>query len=171
MLVHSAAKALLVVDALDAEQAVRGAALRAVVLCDSERPARAPESTALTLGGGLALLRAVAGDSRTEALAPLLMTGTTVACASVDHARWREAVAAQLPAPLAAALTVEPLDGAPGDLPLVRLTADHPDWTTAAWVPAVTRAFAAASPGEGGRRPCPDRDARRCWARGGTARR
>ncbi|MDO8186591.1 DEAD/DEAH box helicase family protein [Conexibacter sp. JD483] len=144
VLVHSAAKSLLVVDALDAEHGVRGEALRGVVLCDSERPARAPESTSLTLGGGLALLRAIAADTRTELLAPLLVTGTTVACAVGDHARWREALAAELPQPLAALLTVEPLPGAGGDVPLVRLTAAHPDWTTATWVPAVTRAFAAA---------------------------
>lgn len=143
VLVHSAAKALLVADALDAEHAIRGAALRGVVLCDSERPARAPEDTALTLGGGLALLRALAADDRTALLRPLLMTGTTLACAPGDGDAWRAAIGAQLPPELAAALRTETLPGGVGDAPLTRLTADHPAWTTAAYVPAVTRAFAA----------------------------
>ncbi|HST39681.1 MAG TPA: DEAD/DEAH box helicase family protein, partial [Conexibacter sp.] len=142
VLVHSSAKALLVADALDAEHAVRGAALRAVVLCDSERPARAPEETALTLGGGLALLRALAADDRTALLRPLLVTGTTVACAPGDAEQWRAALAAELPGEVAAVLRVEALEGATGDAPLARLTADHAAWTTATYVRAVTRAFA-----------------------------
>ncbi|MDW5598688.1 DEAD/DEAH box helicase family protein, partial [Conexibacter stalactiti] len=148
VLVNSSAKTLLVADALDAEHAVRGAGLRAVVLCDSERPARAPEETALTLGGGLALLSALAADDRTALLHPLLVTGTTVACAPADAEGWLAALAAELPPEVAATLRVEPLGG---DAPLARLTADHAGWSTATYVPAVTRAFAGDGPHAAGR--------------------
>ena len=42
VLTHSAAKPLLVRNALEAEHAGRGARLRAVVLCDTEEPPRRP---------------------------------------------------------------------------------------------------------------------------------
>ena len=52
VLLNSAAKPMAMCDALATESDARGPALRAVVLCDSERPPRQPEGSPLALTGG-----------------------------------------------------------------------------------------------------------------------
>ncbi len=76
VLVNSAAKPILACEALAVEHETRGDALRAVVLCDSERPPKQPEGSALTLGGGgRGLLETIAADVRLAPLRPVLVTG------------------------------------------------------------------------------------------------
>ena len=76
VLVNSSAKPILACEALAVEHEQRGDALRAVVLCDSERPPRQPEGSALTLGGGgRGLLATIADDLRLAPLRPRLVTG------------------------------------------------------------------------------------------------
>jgi superfamily II DNA or RNA helicase len=76
VLVNSAAKQILACEALAVEHETRGDALRAVVLCDSERPPKQPEGSALTPGGGgRGLLETIAADLRLAPLRPLLVTG------------------------------------------------------------------------------------------------
>ncbi|MEA2127019.1 MAG: hypothetical protein QOI80_3801 [Solirubrobacteraceae bacterium] len=76
VLVNSSAKPILACDALAVEHESRGDALRAVVLCDSERPPKQPEGSALTLGGGgRGLLETIAADIRLAPLRPVLVTG------------------------------------------------------------------------------------------------
>ncbi len=87
VLVNSSAKPILACEALATEHEQRGDGLRAVVLCDSERPPRQPEGSALALGGGgRGLLETIAGDLRLAPLRPRLVTGAdareTVAQAS-----------------------------------------------------------------------------------------
>ena len=80
MLLHSAAKPMAMCEALACEQEARGDALRAAVLCDTERGPRQPEGSPLALGGGArALLAAVAADDRLAPLRPALVTGETFA--------------------------------------------------------------------------------------------
>ena len=65
VLLNSAAKPLAMCDALACEYDARGPALRAVVMCDSERPPRQPRDSPLTLtGGGRGLLAAAGADDR-----------------------------------------------------------------------------------------------------------
>ncbi len=76
VLVNSSAKPILACEALAVEHEQRGDALRAVVLCDSERPPRQPAGSALTLGGGgRGLLETIADDLRLAPLRPRLVTG------------------------------------------------------------------------------------------------
>jgi superfamily II DNA or RNA helicase len=76
VLVNSSAKPILACEALAVEHETRGDALRAVVLCDSERPPRQPEGSALELGGGGRGLRdTIAADLRLAPLRPVLVTG------------------------------------------------------------------------------------------------
>jgi superfamily II DNA or RNA helicase len=85
VLVHSSAKPVMVCEALAAELHARAGALRAAVLCDSERPPRRPEGSPLELGGGgRGLVAAIAGDERLAITRPLLVTGTTFGCAASD---------------------------------------------------------------------------------------
>ncbi len=85
VLVHSSAKPIAACEALAAECSARDGDLRAVVLCDSERPPKRPEGSPLELGGGgRGLLAAIAGDARLALTRPLLVTGETFACAADD---------------------------------------------------------------------------------------
>jgi hypothetical protein len=85
VLTASAAKPLGAIEVLAAEAESRGAALRAVVLCDAEHGERQPEGSPLSLSGGArGVLRCFGDDFRTAALRPLLVTGRTVACLPAD---------------------------------------------------------------------------------------
>ena len=97
-----------------------------------------PRPRALRLGGGaLGLLAAIGAEPRTRNLRPVMLTGRSVACLPGDEYRLLDALRAHLPEGVAAALRPAPR----GEV--VELVADHVDWTTARYVPAVTRAFAA----------------------------
>jgi len=85
VLVHSSAKGILACEALACELDGRAGDLRAVVLCDSERPPKRPEGTPLELGGGgRGLVAVIAADARLALTRPLLVTGETFACARED---------------------------------------------------------------------------------------
>jgi hypothetical protein len=85
VLVNSAAKPILACEALAREHEARGDGLRAIVLCDSERPPKQPEGSPLELGGGgRGLLETIAADVRLAPLRPLLVTGESFVCADQD---------------------------------------------------------------------------------------
>ena len=85
VLVSSSAKPILACEALAAELDARAGQLRAVVLCDSERPPARPQGSPLELGGGgRGLALAIADDPRLAVTRPLLITGTTFAAAAAD---------------------------------------------------------------------------------------
>ena len=91
VLLNSAAKPMAMCDALATESDARGPALRAVVLCDSERPPRQPEGSPLALtGGGRGLLAAIGADDRLTGTRPALVTGESFAVLPVDAEWWLE---------------------------------------------------------------------------------
>jgi hypothetical protein len=89
VLLSSAGKPMAMCDALACESDGRGAGLRALVLCDSERPPRQPEGSPLALtGGGRGLLAAIGADERLIGSRPALVTGETFAVVAVDVDWW-----------------------------------------------------------------------------------
>ena len=89
VLLSSAAKPLAMCDALACEYDAPRPGLRAVVLCDSERPPRQPAGSPLTLtGGGRGLLAAVGADERLIGSRPALVTGETFAVLRGRRATW-----------------------------------------------------------------------------------
>ncbi len=108
VLVHSSAKAILACRALAAELDARAGGLRAVVLCDSERPPKRPEGSPLELGGGgRGVVAAIGADAGLAVTRPLLVTGESLACAAGDAAALR----AELRARGVAGTVSEPVDG------------------------------------------------------------
>jgi hypothetical protein len=91
VLLSSAAKPLAMCDVLACEYDARGPALRAVVMCDSERPPRQPADSPLMLtGGGRGLLASMGADERLVGARPALVTGETFAVLPVDGDWWAE---------------------------------------------------------------------------------
>ena len=91
VLLSSAAKPLAMCDVLACEFDARGPALRAVVMCDSERPPRQPADSPLMLtGGGRGLLTSAGADERLVGARPALVTGETFAVLAVDADWWAE---------------------------------------------------------------------------------
>ena len=91
VLLSSAAKPLAMCDVLACEYDARGPGLRAVVMCDSERPPRQPADSPLMLtGGGRGLLAAAGADERLIGARPALVTGETFAVLPVDADWWAE---------------------------------------------------------------------------------
>jgi hypothetical protein len=91
VLLSSAAKPLAMCDALACEYDARGRDLRAVVMCDSERPPRQPDDSPLMLtGGGRGLLASIGADERLVGVRPALVTGETLAVLPVDADWWVE---------------------------------------------------------------------------------
>ncbi|MDX6679724.1 MAG: hypothetical protein QOE31_3776 [Solirubrobacteraceae bacterium] len=142
VLLSSAAKPLAMCDALACEYDARAGALRAVVMCDSERPPRQPQDSPLALtGGGRGLLAAAAGDERLIGTRPLLVSGETFAVPAAD-AGWWEARLQRLAVEggwtdFAAGLRREPA----GDLVIVR----HGDaaFSSGLWTAWATRLLGA----------------------------
>lgn len=91
VLLSSASKPLAMCDVLACEYDARGRALRAVVMCDSERPPRQPADSPLMLtGGGRGLLASAGADERLVGARPALVTGETFAVLPVDADWWAE---------------------------------------------------------------------------------
>jgi hypothetical protein len=91
VLLSSAAKPLAMCDVLACEYEARGRRLRAVVMCDSERPPRQPADSPLTLtGGGRGLLASAGADERLVGARPALVTGETFAVLPADADWWAE---------------------------------------------------------------------------------
>ncbi|WP_220090373.1 DEAD/DEAH box helicase family protein [Streptomyces sp. Amel2xB2] len=171
VLARSAAKPHAVREILAAEDAALGDGLRAVVVCDHERatatlPARLSGVLEAQAGSALLVLEELAGDPRTAALDPVLVTGRTVAASPRTAERllaWcRESAGPEVSRlalftqPLGASGTdgdADAVDAAsggsgsgrgsgsdPGSGSLVRI-AGPPGWNSRRWVEAVTRFF------------------------------
>ena len=94
VLLSSAAKPLAMCDVLACEYDARGRGLRAVVMCDSERPPRqAAGSPLLLTGGGRGLLASIGADERLIGTRPALVTGETFAVLPVDADWWAQRLA------------------------------------------------------------------------------
>lgn len=130
VLARSAAKTRAVREILAAEDDALGERLRAVVLCDHERatatlPARLTGVLDEQAGSARLVLRELVDDGRTAGLAPMLVTGKTVAAA-------KETALAFLEFCGVGGLELVPADG------LVEITGP---WSSRRWVPLVTRFF------------------------------
>lgn len=133
VLARSEAKTSAVQEILAAESAALGDRLRAVVMCDYEHasatlPARLEGVLDAQAGSARLVLAELAADPRTETLAPLLVTGRTVAAAA-PVARAFAAYCADRGVRLAPVT-----DGG-----IVELTGA---WSSRTWVPLATRFFA-----------------------------
>ncbi len=82
VLAYSRAKSAAMVGILARESEVLGERLRAVVVCDYERTSADLGAAADVLdeeaGGAIAAFRAILGNDRTDALNPILVTGSTI---------------------------------------------------------------------------------------------
>ena len=138
LLTGSQAKALGLVEVLAAEQDTRGDTLRALVLCDAELASQRPDD-ALTgvldpaAGTARHALLAIANDSRTAPLRPLLVSGRGLRCAPHDAdvllEALREAASERFTLPEWEA----DVDGL-----LVSLTSSGAEWMPRAWVELAT---------------------------------
>lgn len=144
----SGAKPVAVVRVLTAEAAVLGDRLRALVLCDHERAGLDPGARLRGVlepgAGGAALLhRTLIAIPGTRALAPILVTGRTVACTRRTAADLVAFAADDaLTGPGLAGFDVLAAPGAGGDDPwdeAIEIDPAHGAWTSGAWVPLVTR--------------------------------
>ena len=143
VLLSSAAKPMAMCDVLACELDARGDGLRALVLCDSERPPRQPADSPLVLtGGGRGLLAAVAGDERLIGVRAALVSSETLAILPVDLDWWK----ARLPE-LAAddGWEGEFADGVRAEpaYDLLVLRHDDPRFDSRTWTSWVTRLLAA----------------------------
>jgi superfamily II DNA or RNA helicase len=91
LLTGSAAKPLALVEVLGAEADARGTDLRALVLCDAEVSGARPDGELRDVldpdaGTARAAVRALAEDTRTAVLRPLLVSGRGLRCAQQDAA-------------------------------------------------------------------------------------
>ena len=89
LLTSSAAKPLALVEVLGAEAEARGTGLRALVLCDAELAGARPDGELRAVldpdaGTARAAVGALAGDTRTAVLRPLLVSGRGLRCAVDD---------------------------------------------------------------------------------------
>jgi len=146
----SASKSAATIEILTAEHAVLGQHLRALVLCDYEVAGREVgaklEGILDPQAGSAALLMHVLLSSRSvEALHPLLVTGSTVACSrstAVSFVRWAAEVDAELaPALLATDPFTDASARGPAWQDLVVVDPADPRWMPRRYVPLVTRYF------------------------------
>lgn len=141
VLARSEAKTFAAADIVAAEHRALGERLRELVLCDHERasatlPIALDGVLAPQAGSAVAALDTLLRDPRTGPLAPVLVTGRTVAGSEVTMAMLRDHVAAADPA-LAAGLALEPLEGTSAT------TLTGPGWASRRWVAPVTAFFEA----------------------------
>ncbi|MFC5750094.1 DEAD/DEAH box helicase family protein [Actinomadura rugatobispora] len=131
VLARSAAKTLGAVEIAATEAISLGARLRCLVLCDHERagatlPARLREVLDAEAGSAWLMLRGLVADPRTRELAPMLVTGRTVAAAE-------ETARAFALEHHERGLTVEPVGGG-----VAVITGS---WTSRTWVRLITAFF------------------------------
>lgn len=136
VLARSEAKARACAEIAIAEDAALGDRLRLLTLCDHERagaklPAELHGVLDTEAGSAWLALRTLAADPRTARLAPMLVTGRTLAAGHETAAAFAAWVATRRP-----------------DLPVVAQPADTPGlstlsarWTARTWTPLVTRYF------------------------------
>lgn len=136
VLARSAAKTHAAVEIAAAEHASLGDRLRLLVLCDHERAAATLPATlhgvlSAEAGSARLMLESLLRDPRTEPLAPMLVTGRTVA-AGVRSAEAFRAYAAERRPRLALEL------GEPDDAGVIEISGR---WSSRTWVPLVTDFF------------------------------
>ena len=138
VLLNSAAKPLAMCDALACEYESRGQGLRAVVLCDSERPPRQAEDSPLALtGGARGLLASLGSDERFVGSRAALVTGETFAVLPGDADWWAQRLAEEAGWPeFSHGLRHEAADG------LVVLRHADGRFNSQAWTAWVTRLLA-----------------------------
>lgn len=138
VLARSEAKTFAVAEIVAWEAATLGERLRALVLCDHERatatlPARLVGVLDAEAGSAQLVLERLVADERTAPVAPMLVTGRTVAAAATTARSFAVWVAANAPG-----LDLDAVpDGVDG---VVELTGR---WTSRVWVGLVTRYFEA----------------------------
>ncbi|MGW8375153.1 DEAD/DEAH box helicase family protein [Streptomyces sp. ODS28] len=147
VLARSAAKTDAVREILHAEEAALGDGLRAVVLCDHERatatlPARLGEVLDAQAGSSLLVLAELCADPRTASLAPLLVTGRTVAAAPGTAERFADFCRESDPALSLTTGTAE----AEGLVTVISAGSSGPGsgngrWTSRRWTALATRFF------------------------------
>ncbi|WP_068121508.1 DEAD/DEAH box helicase family protein, partial [Nocardioides massiliensis] len=140
VLARSEAKTHAAADIIAAEGVALGDRLRQLVLCDHERasatlPVSLDGVLAPQAGSAVAVLDTLLRDPRTDWLAPVLVTGRTIAGSPLTMEALRTDVARTAP-DLAAELSIEALPGATGAVQLV-----GPRWRARHWVGPVTRFF------------------------------
>jgi len=138
LLTGSQAKALGLVEVLDAEQQNRTDALRALVLCDAELASpRADDALTGVLdpaaGTARHALLAIAADERTRDLRPLLVSGRGLRCAPQDA----EALLAALEREAQEHFNLPEWDAEVDGL-LVSLQSSGAEWMPRAWVELAT---------------------------------
>ncbi|WP_338315472.1 DEAD/DEAH box helicase family protein [Streptomyces bohaiensis] len=134
VLARSAARTAAVAEILAAEADALGSRLRAVVICDHERatatlPARLAGVLDAEAGSARLVLATLAADERTAALAPVLVTGRTVAAAPATAEAFAAWCRERHPG---LDLTVRPLPDTPGTAEVVGR------WTSRRWVALAT---------------------------------
>jgi superfamily II DNA or RNA helicase len=144
LLSQSGAKSLALADIVSCEYEARGLRLRALVLTDSETPARRAADPlvgvlAAEAGSAIEAVGALAADGRTSPLRPLLVSGRGLRCAAADAetllGALRDAVGGDGPV---GGWRAEPAE--PG---LVRLLASGTAWQPRLWVRLATMVFTA----------------------------
>lgn len=142
VLSFSESKSLAAVDVLGLEHDAMGSRLRAVVVTDFERLASGANRTRGALdsdaGSAFRAFAAMAADSRTSVLNPVLLTGTTVRTTLDFGNQLRDDLAS---AALAAGLHLRLRVGA-GD-GHAEILADGPDWRPGTYVALATKVFEA----------------------------
>ena len=139
LLTGSQAKALGLVEVLAVESEARDEALRTLVLCDSELTSPRPDD-ALTgvldpaAGTARHALMAIANDSRTAHLRPLLVSGRGLRCAPADAELLLEALKQEAEERFKLEEWEAETDGL-----LVNLHSSGAEWVTRAWVELATR--------------------------------
>ena len=146
----SGSKGAATIEILDAEHAVLGPHLRALVLCDYEVAGREVGARLKGIldpqaGSAALLMHLLLSSSSVEALHPMLMTGRTVACSrstALSFVRWAAGVDTELAPGLEA---TDPFADAstrgPAWQDLVVVDPADPHWVPRRYVPLVTRYF------------------------------
>jgi superfamily II DNA or RNA helicase len=140
LLTSSAAKSIALSEVVGCEYDARGERLRALVLTDVERAAALPHTSLAAVlrpeaGTAPEAVRALAGDGRTGALCPLLVSGRGLRCAERDASALLDALRAR------AGTSVADWRVVPGEDGLVGLTATGVAWQPRLWVELATQVF------------------------------
>lgn len=140
LLTRSSAKALALTDVIACELDARGEALRALVLCDTEQAATTTDTTLSgvldpTSASAPAALAAIANDSRTAILRPLLVSGRGLRCAVDDSALLLDALRDRAGAGLSDWRTEDEHEG------ITKLVASGGTWEPRLWVRLATEIF------------------------------
>jgi superfamily II DNA or RNA helicase len=139
LLTTSAAKPVALVDVVGCEYDARGDRLRALILTDAEVASAPSKALSAVIrpeaGSAPEAVRALAADSRTAPLRPLLVSGRGLRCAAPDAPALLAALQAQ------AGQQPSGWRAEPDEFGLVRLMATGTAWQSRLWVELATRIF------------------------------